>query len=465
MARLIISEEPVTPVTNPYEHLGLRDNPFPIDGIVNRASPDPRVNGTIFAPEIRQQVIRDFERKLLGVGNPEQRYRLGYLWAEGDLTTGRGVGKTAILLYLQRRINADWGESYFQGKFSVCALYTTPQPGTKKLEYVAVLALRELVTQKVLDSVLTTLRYKVITSGLIEGDTAAVRALSPDEVNNLLDGAWLKAHGFDFDVLNEQVVALLASAGVEEWFTHAVANNDLLTYLKAMRRDQQQDWTLPSPRDVGLFRRANNLFFTQAVRTLKAAGFRGAYLFVDDIENVVDQMGRRERETFAKELRYVVLGGDYEAAMSRFVTVVLTTHAASAQRLSEAWGFAGLQTSLPMSLDAENSILVPALNLAEAKEVMKRYLAYYHITEMANPFHPFTEDAIEKLVQAHDYHPRRFLSRTAEPSGIVGANGIIEKAHQDPARTQIDAAFVEVCLKDTTRMVSGADEPIDATVL
>jgi hypothetical protein len=84
---------------------------------------------------------------------------------------------------------------------------------------------------------------------------------------------------------------------------------------------------------------------------------------------------------------------------------------------------------------------------------------------MANPFHPFTEDTIEKLVQVHDYHPRRFLSRTAEPSGIIGANGIIEKARQDPARTQIDATFVEVCLKDTTRRVSGADEPIDATVL
>jgi|SRR5579859_2308769 len=455
MARLIKGPPGATHPTNLYSQLGLQDNPFPIEGIINRASQDPRVNGTIFAPEIREEVIRDFEKKLLGVGNPEQRYRLGYHWAQGDLQTGRGVGKTAILLYLQRRINADWGERYFDGLFPACVLYAYPQQGMNKLEYVAIMALQELVMQGVLESVLTNLRYQVITGGDIPGEVDTVRWLTPEDGGHLLNTEWLTQHGFDLAVLNEKVVARLVTAGVESNFAQAVAINDLLGYLKTMRRDQQLGFP-PPPRDVALYRKANSLFFTQALRTLKSAGFRGAYLFIDDIENMIDQMGRRERETFAKELGYLLLRGEYEAGMSRFLTIVLTTHAAAAQRLSEAWGLAGLQASLPMSLDAPNSILVPVFNMAEAKEVVKRHVDYYHEPGAPTPYHPFTEEAVELLVKRCDYHPREFLSR---------AHHIVERAIQDAQRIEITVSFVAACLEDTAGLIAGTDETIDVTLL
>lgn len=458
MTRLITSRKALEEYhKQQYTHLGLSDNPFPVDAIINRKSPDPRVNGSIFTPEIRQGVIQDFESKLLGKSNPIERYRLGYLWSQGDQALGRGVGKTALLSYLQKQVNLDWGENYFQKNFPTCALYVYPEPGMNKLEYISVLAMQELVAQGVLDSVVANLRYQILLREWTRGEVKAVQALKPEEGHLLLDSDWLIEQGFDLLDLDDGIVDLLVTAGVEETFARAVAAGELLAYLKTMRKDGQLTFPAP-PRDTLLYHKANQLFFTQSMRTLKAAGYQGTYLFIDDIENVIDKMGRRERENFAKELGYILLRGEYEAGVSRFLTIVLTTHAAAAQRLSEAWGLAGLQASLPMSLDAPNSILVPILSMAEAKEVVKRYLAHYQLNSQLeeNSLHPFSEEAVELLVEHSNYHPREFLSK---------AHFILEQAKLQPQLTQIEAGFVEWCLTDSPGIVNGFNESIDVSLL
>lgn len=453
---LLANQEKVPSSENgQYRHLGLTDNPFPIDAIINRHSPDPRVNGTIFTPEIRRGVIYDFERKLLGIDNPEQRYRLGYFWSQGDQALGRGVGKTAILTYLQRRINQDWGASYFRGNFPVCALYVYPQPEMNKIEYVSVLALQELVNQGVMDAVVVNLRRQAALTGWSLGNAEAIHNLPSQVSYLLLDNNWLNEQGFDEAELDLEVVNLLTGAGVEPGFAQAVASRRLLAYLKEFRRDGQLTFKAP-PRDTLLYRKANQLFFTQAILTLKAAGFKGAYLFIDDIENMIDKMSRREREAFAKELGYILLRGEYEASISRFLTVVLTTHAAAAQRLSEAWGLAGLQASLPMSLDAPNSILVPILSLGEAKQVVRHYLTYYQLPQPLSDYHPFKEEAIELVVQHCNYHPREFLAKD---------HFVVEQAKQEVQRSEIDLAFVETCLFGGNGTNSELEEVIDISLL
>ena len=457
MSWLLTNQESNRPAEREqYRHLGLKDNPFPVDGIINRHSSDPRVNGTIFTPQIRQGVIQDFERKLLGIDNPEQRYRLGYFWSQGDQALGRGVGKTAILNYLQRQINQDWGESYFQGTFPVCALYVYPQPEMNKLEYISVLALQELVNQGVMDAVVINLRRQVALGGWSLGNIEAVESLPPQVSYLLLDNNWLTEQGFDEADLDQEVIRLLTEAGVAEDFATAIASRKLITYLKSFRRDHQLTFKAP-PRDTLLYRKSNHFFFTEAILTLEVAGFKGVYLFIDDIENMIDKMSRREREAFAKELGYILLRGEYEASISRFVTVVLTTHAAAAQRLSEAWGLAGLQASLPMSLDAPNSILVPILSLGEAKQVVRHYLTYYQLSKPPSHYHPFKEEAVELVVQQCNYHPREFLARD---------HFIVEQAKQETERAEIDLDFVETCLLAGGNAAnSGLDEAIDISLL
>jgi hypothetical protein len=99
------------PTTNPYEALGLTNNPFPSDPIIRPRSPDRRTNGAIFADGCRKEVISRFDKLLLRGADFDNRARLALLWSEGDKESGRGTGKTALLRHFQHRINKDWGST------------------------------------------------------------------------------------------------------------------------------------------------------------------------------------------------------------------------------------------------------------------------------------------------------------------------------------------------------------------
>ncbi len=382
MVRVIIREE-TPPSENPYAKFQLKDNPFPVDAILTPQSPDPRNNGTIFAATIRKEVIESFEGRLIGKDSFNNRYRLGYLWAEGGTEYGRGVGKTALLKHFQRRINVDWGASYFGHRTPVCVLYVAPpQVKDKPLEYICLLALRNLQEIGVLDSIVLTLRWRVIQRGSAGGDAEIMRrAVTEDGGQNLLlNDDWLAQNGVDLDRLNEGVVGEMSAKGVNVDLARAAARRDVVTYLKAFRRDGQI--TIPHPpRDTLLISMLKDLFFNQGIRLLESGGFAGAYLFVDDIENIVDQPTRKYREIFAKELGFIQFRMDYDAGIKRFLTIVLTTHDNAANKLSEAWNLAGLSASLPMSIDAPNSIKVTAPTLEEMQEIFKAHLSYYRLED------------------------------------------------------------------------------------
>lgn len=76
-----------------YEVYGLRENPFPKGGaIIKPESKDPRENGSIFSTNARAKEIEDFERKFLGIKTCfDDRLRCGFIWAEGDRGSGRGM--------------------------------------------------------------------------------------------------------------------------------------------------------------------------------------------------------------------------------------------------------------------------------------------------------------------------------------------------------------------------------------
>jgi len=436
MARVIIREE-VPPSENPYAKFNLRDNPFPVDAILTPQSPDPRNNGTIFAATIRKEVIEAFEDKLIGKNSFDNRYRLGYLWAAGGMEYGRGVGKTALLKYFQRKINADWGASYFGHRTPACALYVAPpQIKDKPLEYVCLLALRNLQEIGVLDSIVLTLRWRVIERGSAGGNTVSMNdAIAKEgDYNLLLNDEWLAQNGVDLDRLNEAVVGEMSTKGVNVNFARAAASRDIVTYLKAFRRDGQI--TIPHPpRDTLLVSMLKDLFFNQGIRLLESGGFGGAYLFVDDIENIVDQPTRKYREIFAKDLGYIQFRMDYDAGIKRFLTIVLTTHDNAANKLSEAWNLAGLAASLPMSIDAPNSIKVTSPSPEEMEEIFKVHLSYFRLEGTScGPLFPFQNEVVRRLAEVSRYHPRRTLAR---------ANRVIEAAKNKAEVIEISSDFID----------------------
>lgn len=454
MARIIVRDE-IPPSENPYAKFKLKDNPFPVDAILAPQSPDPRINGTIFAATIRQDILDDFEKKLIGKTSFNNRYRLGYLWAEGGLEFGRGVGKTALLKYFQRKINADWGFCYFGHKTPVCAFYAAPPPLREKpLEYICLLALRNFQEIGVLDSIVLTLRWHVIQKGSPGGNLEVIKSAITEKGDNslLLKDDWLSQQGVDIEVLNEGVIGEMCTKGVDINFARAAARRDIITYLKSFRRDGQINIPHP-PRDTLLMSLLKDLFFNQTIRLLESGGFAGAYLFVDDIENVVDQPSRKYREIFAKELGFIQFRMDYDAGIKRFLTIVLTTHDNAAIKLSEAWNLAGLSSSLPMSIDAPNSIKVTAPTFDEIKEIFKAHLLYYRLEgTKCDPLFPFKNQAIDHLSEKLQHHPRRVLS---------SANRIIEIGKDRPEVTQITPEFVDEVVTDARQISKTQIIPID----
>ena len=117
---LQLPRRPSQPVASPYNQLGLRDLPFPTEPLIDPNSDDARRNGDIFATSPVQAEIEKFESLLIRPSDFGNRVKLASLWAKGSVYQGRGMGKTALLRYFQRRINRDWGYEEFNGQFFRC---------------------------------------------------------------------------------------------------------------------------------------------------------------------------------------------------------------------------------------------------------------------------------------------------------------------------------------------------------
>ena len=105
---LQLPRRPSQPVTSLYNQLGLQDLPFPTEPLIDPNSDDPRRSGDIFATSPVQAEIEKFESLLIRPSDFGNRVKLASLWAQGSTYQGRGMGKTALLRYFQRRINRDW---------------------------------------------------------------------------------------------------------------------------------------------------------------------------------------------------------------------------------------------------------------------------------------------------------------------------------------------------------------------
>jgi hypothetical protein len=424
--------------------LGLTANPFPPDAILNPGAADPRVNGDIFAEGVRRDVIETFERRIVGKGNFSGRARIGYLWAEGGPETGRGVGKTALLRYFQRKINESWGASYFGDTNPVCVLYVQPKQVPKDpVNYLCMFTARNFQISGILDSIVLTLRIESMAEllGMDRATNLADEAVGIGD-DGYLDDAWLSEHSVDVGRLNQLVVQRLINTRQEGMpdihidpdIASAMARRDLISHLASLRSDGRLVAPHP-PRDTRLHQRFPEIFFDQIMLALIAGHFRGVYLFIDDIENLVDQPGRKHQEVFAKTLGNSIFREETIAAKTRLLTIVLTTHENSARRLAQAWELAGLNASMPMSLNGPNTIRVPIPTMEGALDMMRPYLARYRDPHaiVSHELHPFAVDAARRIIEFTGAHPRRFLSVS---------NLFIDQACHE-RQTTIDLPFVE----------------------
>jgi hypothetical protein len=400
--------------TSKYTGLGLLDMPFPNVAVVNPYSYDPRTNGSIYAVSTAQSAIAKFESLLIRPDDFTNRDRLAYLWSKSDSESGRGAGKTALLRYFRHRINHDWGHTEFKGQFSAVVVYVGFQTQIKQrhMEQLALSALVDVCRNGVLDASRAALRLAALPE-----DKVDVILAGPDgtpEPENLLNDQILQKHGVNPASLDEEVASTLRSAGVKAPVAQALAQGTFEDYLKSLRKDRSLE-PLYVPHDTKILDYSRTLLFDDIVNYLRAANYRGGYLFIDDIENLVDKMPRKAKIEFAKNFGLCTVRPGYANTAHGFFSNVLTTHSQASISLAQAWVDAGLAAIAQLDPGSSNSVELPFPSKEQARGILVAHLNYYRInkTELES-IKPFTQDGIDALLGQTLVHPRVTLSNAAK---------------------------------------------------
>ena len=186
-------------------------------------------------------------------------------------------------------------------------------------------------------------------------------------------------------------------------------------------------------RPTSLLDYSRGFLFNDVVLYLQASGFAGGYLFIDDIENLVDQMTRKHRLEFAKEFALCTVRPAYANGTRNFFSCVLTTHQQASVGLSAAWGEAGLSGIARLDPNDPNSVELPLPSADQAREIIMAHLDYYRTDpDQKGSIQPFTEDGMQALLRNRQ-HPRLLLTAAAS---------VVSRAAQEGV-TSIDAAYVE----------------------
>lgn len=443
-------QPPTAPIASIYEPLGLTDLPFPTTPVVDPYNSDERRNGRIYAEAPVQAEIEKFEGLLIRPNDFANRARMATLWAKGDTQSGRGMGKTALLRFFQQRINADWGAKEFGGRFSALVVYVAfpEQIDQRYMEQLAWAALVDTCQNGALEVARFALRRKMLSD---DQTAAVVNADGAIDWRNLLNDAMLKANDISVPDLDNQVEKQLLDAGVERAPASALARGTFEDHLRDLRRDGNLR-PYYVPRDLKGLNYSRTLLFNDVVRYLRSAGFAGGYLFIDDIENLTDQMSRRARTEFAKELALCTVRPAYANGAENFFSCVLTTHQSSALALSQPWRESGLAGVTRLDPDAPTSVELPLPNHDQARQIIIAHLDYYRVNERdKGTIAPFTEDGMNALV-GKSQHPRDLLAN---------ASRVVMHA-VDKGVTFIEDKTVEEAMDDaTTIQVADFTEGID----
>lgn len=410
-----------SPTANHYEGLALTNNPFPGDPTIRPRSKDKRTNGAIFADGCRTEVISRFDKLLLRGADFENRARMALLWSEGDKETGRGTGKTALLRHFQHRINQDWGATEFK-QFNAAVLYVSFPDQVDRLfsEQLAWAALLEADESGLIRAGSAMLRLSEIQKRWPDKGEAMLKEMKRaetegcDSVDVLFDDKALAVAGLVVDDVLSAVIERLTDAEVKTAVAEALASAGLTGHLRSFRKDAEVRPYYVQRETKGLTH-AKDILFNDVVRFLREAGFAGAYLFIDDIENLTDQMANKETIEFAKELALCLVRPGRASGDTRFFSGVLTTHQQAATKLARGWGEAGLQAVARLDQMADTSVKVPLPSEDGALEMLAEYIKNHRLPgkEGLQSLHPFTDAAARKLVSGvkPSLHPRTFLQK------------------------------------------------------
>lgn len=250
-----------------------------------------------------------------------------------------------------------------------------------------------------------------------------VNANGSTNYDNLLNAEILEANQISVADLDARIEQTLLKERVERGPARALANGGFEDYLRGLRRDGNLE-PYYVPRDTKGLEYSRHLLFNDVVRYLRAAGYAGGYLFIDDIENLTDQMARRHRLQFAKEFGQCTVRPGYANTEHNFFSCVLSTHQSSATSLAQAWNEAGLSAIARLDPGADTAVELPLPTADQARAIIVAHIDHYRINpNERGSIAPFTEDGMNELV-GRTSHPRYLLVNAARVVDHASGTGI-----------------------------------------
>jgi hypothetical protein len=370
----------------------LRRNPFPSGGVARLGGEDDRENGLLFRPEVQQEKVDQAINNFI-LGAAYQGLKFGYLWSVGGGLGGdvRGYGKSSMLQFLVERVNDDFGRSML-----VDAGLDDADADEHPLA--AVLSSFDMANARSLSAVFfEAARYAcrfhvgdkpTLASRLYARLVERAETTDRDKLVGLVNDAANSVLGRTLGPPIAEFVSLLCSGD-------QVAVGEFMENVKAGARAR-----------VGA---AN--YLATFLLFAKAAGVAHVLLGCDQLEDFAATTTTKAKRTVEVErFRDYVLELQ---PMADMLTCVVTLHPRAEQAIGEMWRLADLPNFAPDRAENESRVVVlePIEDHQRAKTLLRPYLdaARSAAAPDGQPFWPFTEDAIDMLLDRSNGRPRDLL--------------------------------------------------------
>lgn len=370
----------------------LQYNPFPSAGVARLGDPNMRENGLLFRPEVQQEKVdQAIERFVLGAAY--QGLKFGYLWSVGGGLGGdvRGYGKSSMLQYLVEGVNEDFGRSMLVGAGLddsdadehplVAVLSSFDMANARSLSAVFFEAARYACRFRVGDNpTLATRLYHRLVDLTGTSDHDKLVAAVNDVANNVLGRTLGPPIG--------EFVSLLCKGDPP-------AVGEFMESVKAGARAR-----------VGA---AN--YLATFLLFAKAAGVAHVLLGCDQLEDfAATTTTKAKRAVEVERFRDYVLELQ---PMAEMLSCVVTLHPRAEQAIGEMWRLADLPNFAPDRAENESRVVVlePIEDHERAKTLLRPYLDDARTAPAPDdqPFAPFTDDAIDMLLDRSNGKPRDLL--------------------------------------------------------
>ncbi|MCP4150653.1 MAG: hypothetical protein GY757_23100 [bacterium] len=429
----------ISSIKSEYERFNFTKNPFPKNPSVTIGADDPRVNGSIYCPELVKTEEEQFEELLIPKPNRPETSRIAFLmdWAT---RSGRGIGKTAFLNYENTRIMKDFGEELTDGEEVIMSAYISPEISESYNYFwkLSRLIVMKFIKQDVVSAAICRIRAF---SGVIP--EKVLETVGDDLQSTVGNDEWLQDKKINTMDLNNKVRSQLLKLNINSKLSEVLAflgcNNSLLEdYFNGLS-------------DTFWRKEGNDFLFNDLVKFFLHAGFGNGILLFDQLEHIFPGLNRRERRMFTEAIRYYFIDGDNENSRKSFFKLLLVIHPYLQELILPHWNATGLERFAALGGEAAYGYTIYFKPIPEEFAVPLA-LTYMKDSRMnadnSEALTPFNKEALLEALKTTGYVPGKYL---------LFLNRVVDEAVEQGWDT-IDAEKVRMTAKRKNSIEPEEDE-------